>query len=381
MAERVLFLTGRLAAPALERTLAQISPREFEYAVRDLGLSVAALMTADMIERRLDGVGGADRVLVPGLCGGELTQLARRFQVPFEKGPKDLKDLPEFFGTKARAVSLNDYSVRIFAEIVDAPERTVEQIVQRAERYRRDGADVIDIGCLPGQVFDHMEDGIAALKGEGFEVSIDSVDGNDLLRGARAGADYLLSLKESTLDLRTESGAIPVLIPEQPGDMDSLYRAAEVMAAEGRAFFVDAILDPIHFGFSDSIARYKALRERVPEAAIFMGTGNVTELTDADTTGMAALLLGIASELDAAAILTTEVSRHALTAVKEADLARRIMHAARADHSLPRGYHAGLMAHRDRKPFPYTPDEIAHTAAAIKDPSFRIQVSEAGLHI
>ena len=69
-------------------------------------------MTAAMIERRLDGVGAADRVLVPGLCGGELAALGQRFDVPFDKGPKDLKDLPEFFGAGARAVSLDDYRLQ-----------------------------------------------------------------------------------------------------------------------------------------------------------------------------------------------------------------------------------------------------------------------------
>jgi dihydropteroate synthase len=36
-----------------------------------------------------------------------------------------------------------------------------------------------------------------------------------------------------------------------------------------------------------------------------MGVGNITELTDADTSGINALLFGIASELGVAAVLTT----------------------------------------------------------------------------
>jgi hypothetical protein len=39
--------------------------------------------------------------------------------------------------------------IRIFAEIVDAPRLCVEGILDRAARYRADGADVIDLGCLP----------------------------------------------------------------------------------------------------------------------------------------------------------------------------------------------------------------------------------------
>ncbi len=381
MAQRILFLTGRLAYKSLHRELEGMPDRKFDYDIYDLGLKVAALMTADMIRRRLKDTQGADRILVPGLCGGNVDTLASHFGVPVEKGPKDLKDLGEFFGMQAAKIDLTRYSTRIFAEIVDAPNMDLPAILAQAARYRADGADVIDLGCLPGTPFPHLEDAVAALNEAGYRVSVDSMETDELLRGGRAGAEYLLSLKESTLNLADEVGSTPVLIPEQPGDMESLYRAAETLERKSRPYLVDAILDPIHFGFSESIARYHELRRHLPDSAIFMGTGNVTELTDADTTGMTALLMGIASELDVAAILTTEVSPHARTAVREADLARRIMFAANADGRLPRGYHFGLMALRDRKPFSHTPEEIAETARQIKDPSFRIQVSDQGIHI
>ncbi|MCB1639143.1 MAG: dihydropteroate synthase, partial [Thiothrix sp.] len=171
------------------------------------------------------------------------------------------------------------------------------------------------------------------------------------------------------------------LIPEQPGDMDSLYRAIEAMQARGRNFLADPILDPIHFGFTDAIVRYHALRQRYPDIPVLCGTGNVTELTDADTTGMTALLMGIVSELDIDAILTTAVSPHARTAVREADLARRMMFAARQDGNLPRRYGGGLMAHRERKPFVHDTGAIAAMAAAVRDPNFRIQVNQDGIHL
>ena len=381
MGERILFLTGHLAHDSLCRELEGLSKREFTYQVHDLGLSVAALMTADMVRRRLPDAMGADRIVVPGLCGGDPAALSEQFGVPVVRGPKDLKDLPEFFGARGAPPDLSQHSVAIFAEIVDAPNMTVAEIVARAERYRADGADVIDLGCLPGVAFEHLEDAIAALHAEGFQVSVDSLEADELLRGGRAGADYLLSLKQSTLWLAQEIASVPVLIPERPGDLNSLFAAAEALRRQNRRFLADAILDPIHFGFTESILRYHELRRRLPEAEIMMGTGNVTELTDADTTGISAILLGIISELEISAILTTEVSPHARTAVREADLARRVMHAARRDGNLPRRYHPGLMALRDRKPFPYTAEEIAATAAAVKDANFRIQLSQDGIHV
>ena len=61
-----------------------------------------------------------------------------------------------------------------------------------------------------------------------------------------------------------------------------------------------------------------------------MGIGNITELTSADTTGVNALLIAICEELGVRAVLTTEVINWARGAVREIDIARRLMHYARA---------------------------------------------------
>ena len=381
MNERILFLTGRLAHDSLCREIEGLEKRSFSYRVHELGLQVAGLMTADMIRRRLPPPEDVQRIVVPGLCGGEVETLSRVYGVPVERGPRDLKDLPEFFGTAGRTSDLSEHGVTIIAEIVDAPNMGVEQILERAAAYRADGADVIDLGCLPGVAFPHMEESIAALKHGGYAVSVDSLERPELVRGAAAGTDYLLSLRESTLDIAGTWAGVPVLIPEHPSDLDSLYRAAEALAAQGRRFLLDPILEPIHFGFTESLLRYHAVRRRFPEAEIMMGIGNLTELTDADTTGMTAVLMGVVSELGIGAVLTTEVSPHAHTSVREVDIARRIMWAAKRDGNLPRRYHPGLMSLKDRKPFPHTSEEVAQTAAAVKDPSFRIQLTREGIHV
>jgi dihydropteroate synthase len=114
---------------------------------------------------------------------------------------------------------------------------------------------------------------------------------------------------------------------------------------------------------------------------MMMGVGNITELTHADTSGMNALLLGICSELNINHILTTQVSAHACRAVKEADLARRIMYAAQQNNTLPKHIDPQLMSLHEPAPFPYQLDEIAEFAAQVTDPSFRIQTSREGVHI
>ncbi len=381
MPERILFITGRLAQTSLERTLERIEFEDCTYDIHQIGVSVAALATTDMVKRRLPSAQGFDKIMLPGLCAGDIDALSDHFATKALRGPIDLKDLPEYFGAPARQRELDEYSIRIFAEIVDAPKRSTEQIIQIARHYQNLGADVIDLGCLPGEHFAHLEETVQALTALNIKTSVDSLDNDDLMRGGQAGADYLLSLSEDSLWIADEVAGTPVLIPTAEGGQASLYRAIETMQQKGKPFLADAILNPIHFGFTQSIANYLELRRRYPDVEMMVGTGNLTELTDADTAGVTAVLLGIASELGAAAVLTTQVSQHARTVLQETDLARRMMHAAKDDASLPRGYSDGLMALHDKKPHPSTAEEIRELAAMIRDPSFRIQVSDSAIHI
>ncbi len=381
MPERILFLTGKLAEKQLHRVLESLQPTDFAYEVKQIGISVAALMTADLIRRRVTADQGANKIMVPGRCRGDLEELSMHYRIPVVRGPDDLKDLPEFFGRNGPPPDLSRHDVRIFAEIAEAPNLDIDGILAQAEAYRRSGADVIDVGCLPETSFPHLEEAVAALKSAGFAVSVDSADTDELLRGGRAGAEYLLSLTEDTLWLAHEVDSTPVLIPAKHRDLQSLTRAMEALSARSRAFLADPILDPIHFGFTESLMRYCELRRRHPEVEILMGIGNLTELTGADTTGITATLMGVASELSIRNVLVVQVSPHARRAVQEVDLARRIMFAAREENSLPIGLHDGLLCLHDRRPFPHSSEEIAELASMIRDPSFRVQVSEEGIHV
>ncbi|MES2637313.1 MAG: DUF6513 domain-containing protein [Pseudomonadota bacterium] len=383
--ENLLFVTGKLAEKSLNKVLQTIQTDaktpQFKYRVEQIGVSVAALMTPDLIVRRLKNTGNANKMILPGLCQGDLSQLHRQYGIPVERGPADLKDLPQYFGNKGVAPDLTKYSVQIFAEIVDAPDLSVDAILAKAVRFQTQGADVIDLGCLPGKPFIHLKEAIQTLKSAGLKVSVDSMHADDLLLAGKSGADYLLSLTEKTLWIADEVAATPILIPAKPGNMASLYRAIEHCLKHDKPFIADAILDPIHFGLADSIVRYHKLRKKYPHIQIMMGIGNLTELTDADTTGINAILFGLISELDIQAVLATSVSPHAVNAITEADNARRVMYRAKLDDRLPRGYSNALLGLHDRKPFPYNKEEIGEIAAQIKDPSFRIMVSEAGVHV
>jgi dihydropteroate synthase-like protein len=379
--ERILLLTGHLAQPRLEKVMAGLGPTPFHWSVRDIGVKVAALMTQQIIAHRLPRPVDADRVLLPGRCRADLDRLSAEFGVPFERGPDEVKDLPAYFGKGGHAPDLSRHDTRIFAEIVDASQLGVDAILMRAGAMRVAGADVIDLGCLPDTPFPHLEDAVRALRDAGFAVSIDSADTDELRRGARAGAHYLLSLTEATLDIAADTGATPVLVPASHGDLVSLLRAAEAAQRRRIRALLDPVLDPIHFGFVASLNRYAELRAELPDAEILMGTGNLTELTNADSVGITAALLGISSELNIRNVLVVQVSPHTRRTIQEHDAARRLMYAARHDRSLPKDYGRALLQLHDRSPFPNSPEDIAEIAAQVSDVNFRIETAADGIHI
>jgi len=380
MVESILFLTGRLAKLRLEAVLEGMKA-SFAWKVLDIGVKVAALMTEEIIMRRLPTPVEADKIMLPGRCRADLNRLTECFGVPFLRGPDELKDIPVYFGRVRKASDMTKYDIQIFAEIVDASALSIEAIIARAGNYVSKGANVIDLGCLPDTPFPQLEEAVQALKAKGYQVSVDSADPDELLRGGRVGADFLLSLNEDTLPIADKVTSTPVLIPKDHGDLASLYRATDALDAHGRAYLADPVLDPINFGFLESLERYAQVRRDRPNAEMLLGTGNLTELTDADTTGITAVLLGIASELHIRNVLVVQVSPHTRRTVEEHDLARRIMYASRADHDLPKDYASGLLALHSRRPFPQTPEEIAASVAEVRDKNFRIEIAEDGIHI
>ncbi|MBV1707873.1 MAG: dihydropteroate synthase [Hyphomicrobiales bacterium] len=381
MAETWAFLTGHLARPRLEALLAGLPDLPFQPQVIDVGVKVAALMTAAILLRRLQLGHGVSKVIVPGRCRADLAALSAHFTVPFVRGPDELQDLPEFLGRGGRPPDLSQHDTRIFAEIVDASALTVDDIVQRAAALGAQGADVIDLGCLPDTPFPHMEAAIAALQGRGLKVSIDSAHPQELRRAALAGADYLLSLTATTLDIAEGCRSVPVLVPEPQGDLASLIHAAALAEARSLRVILDPVLDPVHFGFAAALGRYLALRQALPDAELMMGTGNLTELTEADSAGVTAVLLGVCSELAIKNVLVVNVSPHTRRTIREHDAARRLMFAARRDGALPRGYGAGLVQVHDMKPVTSGQGDIAALQAAVKDLNFRILHDGASIHV
>src|SRR5439155_21992292 len=67
----LLFVTGKLAEPALRRTLAELSAAcSFDYSIAVLPITVAALATTPWIARHLQVPAATKQVILPGRCGG-----------------------------------------------------------------------------------------------------------------------------------------------------------------------------------------------------------------------------------------------------------------------------------------------------------------------
>lgn len=381
MAQKLLFLTGRLAEPRLAETVAAMGLPNGSWRIANLGIKVAALMTEAIVRNRLKEPLDADRVIVPGRSRMNLGHLGEHYGVPFERGPDEIIDLPQYFGKGSGPPDLSRHDIRIFAEIVDAPGLSVEKLVEKGRELVAKGADVVDIGCQPDVAFLHLEETVAALGRLGIKVSVDSGDVEELRRGARAGADFVLSLDESNLDAIDGTRCVPILLPKPHGDLVSLLRAIDLAKAKGIPHIADPVLDPINFGFMASLERYAALRRARPDVEILMGTGNLTELTDADSQGVTAALIGICAELKIRNVLVVQVSPHTRRTVEEHDAARRLMYRSRADQNLPKGYGSQLLSLHDVRPYPDTPEQIAEGAKAVKDSNYRIETAVDGLHV
>jgi dihydropteroate synthase-like protein len=379
----LLFVTGKLAEPSLRRVLAELGPQAgFEHTVAVLPITVVALATTPWIARHYAPIPGIDRVILPGLCAGELDELSQAWGIAVERGPNDLLDLPEFFGARGRArPDYGAFDIAILAEINHAPRLPPAEMIARAREARAAGADVIDLGCSPGATWVGVADAVKLLRDEGLRVSLDSFNVTECAAAARAGAELILSVNSSNREAACDWGCEVVVVPDVPATLEGLDETLAYLAGAGVSFRIDPVLEPIAFGFAASLGRYLQVRQRYPSAEMMMGVGNLTELTDVDSAGINVLLAGFCQELGIRSVLTTEVINWARSSVRELDLARRLVHYACRHQVLPKHVEPGLVMLRDPKVHVHGDTMLRELAAQVRDRNFRIFAERGALHV
>ena len=382
----LLFVTGKLAETALRQTLVEFAPQAgLDYSVSVLPITVAALAATPWIARHLHIPEGISRIVLPGLCAGDLAVVQALTTATVERGPKDLRDLPGFFGASAPPAyaggSPGAYDIAIIAEINHAPRMTRGELLAQARALRADGADLIDVGCDPGAVWAGVGDAVKALRDEGLRVSIDSFNAVEVEAAVKAGAELVLSVNSGNLAAARSWGCEVVVLPDVLATLEGLDRTVETLTGWGVPFRIDPVIEPIGFGFAASLGRYLEVRRRYPDAEMMMGVGNLTELTDADSAGVNALLLGFCQEVGVRSVLTTQVINWCRSCVRELDLARRLMYHACTRRVLPKHLAPDLVLLRDPKLREFGLAMLADLASRIADRNFRLFAEDGRLHV
>lgn len=387
MGEHYHFVTGRLAAASVQSIVSQLAAQHaFSYSIQVMPITVAALMTGRWVMRHLQIPDNTQKLFLPGYLAADIDMIRQSVQASspnlmVECGPKSILDLPELW--KKDNSPLLDYgkqTIQIVAEINHADQLDLDELVNQGQLLTQDGADIIDLGCTPGKTWVAVAEAVQALKALGLRVSIDSFDPGEVSAACQAGAELVLSVNSQNCDLAAEWGCEVVAIPDTPEDLPSLFRTAEKLDQLGVPHRLDPILQPLCLGLSQSLERYAICRREHPEAAMMMGIGNLTELTDVDSAGVNVMLMGICQELGIQSVLTTQVINWARSSVRECDRARRLVHYAARQQVPPKHIDPELVLLRDPKLRRLTAQSVAEIGAAIKDSNFRLFIAEGKIH-
>lgn len=374
--EHIHFVTGRLAESMLREVVGELSATcHFDYSIDVLPITVAALMTPDWIARHIRVPAQASRVILPGYCAGDLAGLESVAHCSVERGPKDVRRLGEFFGRAPRLADYGGWDIEILAEINHAPQIGLTELIHQARKLAADGADVIDLGCDPGQRWLGVADAVRALRDCGLRVSIDSFDPVEVRDAVAAGAQLVLSVNGTNRQAASEWGCEVVVTPDTPTDLQSLNDNVAWLVGRNIPVRLDPILEPIGVGFAKSLLRYAETRQTWPEAPMLMGVGNLTELTDVDSAGVNMLLAAICQEWSIRTVLTTEVINWARSSVREFDVARRLARFADVHRTPPKHVDSRLIMLRDPDVLRYNERQLAELARQVKDRNYRIFVA------
>lgn len=404
---KALLVTGILAEEIVKKYSKQ---SHVETEVLALKVPVAAFLTPETISKALKKtqLKKFDLILVPGQMRGDAAIISKAVGVPTFKGPRYAADLPivldslgevklstvtpacdllkeklqqkaleEIVETEKNRKALlkrpgniiiknlavgKDFPMRILAEIVDAALMPTEQIQKIAKRYVALGADIIDVGMVAGE--NRPSDAkriVAAVKAVvDVPVSIDTLNPEEIEAAVLAGADLVLSLDAGNLEAiapilknvavvaiptNQREGYIPKTAQERVQLLEQIISKVKSLGAN--KVLADLILEPS--AVLESFVAFRQFAQRNPDIPLFVGVSNVTELMDADSVGINALLAKVSSEIAAAILLATEKSDKAKGTIAEEAAASKMMFLAKKRGSVPKDLGINLLVLKDKR--------------------------------
>ena len=434
---RILVATGKKAEGMVKEAVRSTHLDYITCAVLTQDVGIAAFSTSRSLGTALrrDGIyknDDFDLILVSGLCKADFSGLEEEIATPIRLGPRHAYDLGDtlqfaaemefsshipadvFLVDKRRenahtqldelersikeTFSLKGVKIgggarmKVCAELVDATLMSEEEIHQRMDYYLKSGADMVDIGVHIGATPGEVKKAVNAASSFAPDVplSVDTLDAELIQAGIESGADMVLSLNKKTIqevgeEIGEKDRAAVVLPDFDTKNSESLFANLKLAEEQGiKRIIADPVLNAVGYGIAESLYHYYLFRLREAGIPLFFGVGNVTELIDADSVGVNAVLAGIASELGADILFTPEYSDKARGSVRELRIASEMMMLAKARESAPKdvGFDLLLLKEKRGKPVMQLPahELIAASAADTwrRDPRgyFRIGIRE-----
>jgi dihydropteroate synthase-like protein len=403
----VLLITGKLAEDMVKRYAKESSTQTKVLALK---IPVAALLTPETIAKALEKTkaNNFDMILVPGLVRGDTAIISKVVGTTTFKGPRYAADLPtvldslsevklstvvpacELLKEKLQQKALQelekaeqnrealmknlgsmlikdlavgkDFPMRIMAEIVDAALMPNDELQSLAKHYVQLGANIIDVGMVAGKSrpSDAKRAVEAVKKAVNVPVSIDTLDPGEIKAAISAGADLVLSADAGNIKQIAPfiKDVAVVAIPTNqcegyfPKKAEERVRLLEQIIEQARNLGVtrilgDLVLEPLNI--LESFLAFRMFAERNPNVPLFVGVSNVTELIDADSVGVNALLASLSSEVDASILLATEKSDKAKGTVREEVAASKMMFLAKKRSSVPKDLGIDLLVLKDKR--------------------------------
>ncbi len=397
MKKEILLVTGRNA----ERYVGDYA-KNFPVRIHACKENVAALLSPKGIldELSKENLDGISTIIIPGGVRGDVSVIQEKLGIPVWKGSRNLVDLPFVLEKVSAGMELSPkipadelledeikkeiekelekvykpekFSMRIgenvhlgsgisqvIAEIPDAPMLNKEEIQRIAGHYEESGAKIIDIGMLAGEDNSGKVAGIveAVRDSTDLPIAIDSLQEKEILAAVDSGVDLVLSLDLTNYEISNSIEIPAVIIPRDengkiPKNIDDRIKILEKLMKKVENFIVDPVLEPPNLGLVDSLESYIRFRRDYPGVPMLMGVGNVTEMMDADSPGVNALLASIASELEIDLLFTTEASKKTHGSVRELSTAAKMAYLAKVRGQAPKDLGIDLLVVKDKAEVP-----------------------------